>query len=443
MTISPALSSQHVLADDLVAASNRLTRQLKVGTGVALAVLMALAAFVPITSGIVQSGQIMAEGRRKVMEHPVGGAVEELRIADGAKVRKGQVLLRLEAGDARLNVQVLEAQALSLRAEQAARQAELMNATEVTFPADLFARQNEPAVAGAMKAQRVAFHARRAMLAGQYAQSEKRLVQLDSGRTGTRAQAAAYQTQIRLLDDEIVGMRQLYARGFASKSRLNTLERAAAEYRGQLAALNAEGSKLVAQKAETRIQSGQARQEAETAAADALRSIQRDLTEVMEKLSSAKRTLSQTLVRAPTSGTVVGLHKTAGEYIQSGEPLLEILPSDDRLVLRAQVLPTHADDVRIGQPAFVRFDAAGGRGTATLEGYVQSMSADALTDPRSGATYFEATIAIPKSEAAKVPSRLLKAGMPAEVLMRAGERTALAYMLAPLTRAVFHMMRDV
>jgi HlyD family type I secretion membrane fusion protein len=313
----------------------------------------------------------------------------------------------------------------------------------VTFPADLLARRNEPTVADAMTAQRVAFHARRALLTGQQAQSKQRLVQLDSDAAGTRAQAAAHRAQIRLLEDELVGMRALYARGFASKNRLNALERTAAEHRGQLAALVAEGGKSVAQKAETRIQREQARQTAEAEAADALRSIQRDLTQVMEKLSSARRTLAQTLVRAPTDGTVIGLSKSAGEHIRPNEPLLEILPADDRLVLRVRLRPTQADDVRVGQPAFVRFDAAAGRSHGTLTGSVQNISADAITDPRTGEAYFEATIAIPKSEAGKVPSRLLTPGMPAEVLMRAGEQTALGYLFAPITRAAFHMLRDV
>jgi HlyD family type I secretion membrane fusion protein len=438
------MSSSHLLlAEDLVSSSNRVTRQLKIGTGAALALLTGLAAFVPISSGIVGSGQIMAEGRRKVVEHPVGGAVEDLRVADGAKVRRGQLLLRLEEGDAALNVQVLEAQAVSLRAEQAARQAELLDAAEVTFPTDLLARQGDPVVAGAINAQRVAFLARRAMLAGQQAQSKERLAQLDNSAEGSRAQALAHRQQIALLDDEITGMRALYKRGFASKSRLNALERTAAEHRGQLAALTAEDSKLFAQKAETRIQGRQTKQAAEMEAADALRTIQRDLAEVLEKLSSARRVLAQTQVRAPTAGTVVALRKSAGEHIRPGEPLLEILPADDRLVLRVKLLPAHADDVQVGQPAFVRFDAAAGRGLGTLQGSVQHISADAITDPQSGAPFFEATVAIPKDQAAKVPARLLKPGVPAEVLMRAGERTTLAYLLAPLTRAVFHMMRDV
>ena len=114
----------------------------------------------------------------------------------------------------------------------------------------------------------------------------------------------------------------------------------------------------------------------------------------------------------------------------------------DRLVVRARIPPMNAHDIRVGQPAFVRFDAAGTKTAPTIEGTVQKLSADALTDPRTGASYFEAIVSISDQQAAALPRNVLKPGLPAEVLMKTGERTALAYLFAPITRATFHAMRE-
>jgi HlyD family type I secretion membrane fusion protein len=187
----------------------------------------------------------------------------------------------------------------------------------------------------------------------------------------------------------------------------------------------------------------QAEREAGADAADALRKIQADLVQVTEKLAAAKRLLARTDIRAPVSGTVVGLSlTTVGGVVRPGEAVMDIVPSGERLVIRARIPPMHADDVQPGQGAFVRFDAAGTRTASTVEGRVQKISADALSDQRSGASYFEAIVTIPQSEAARLPQSILKPGLPAEVLMKTGERTALSYLLAPITRATFHAMRE-
>lgn len=441
--LSASAEDKQRLARQLALPTQRLGQRLRFACGGALAVVVGWAAFVPIASGAVAPGQLMVENRRKTVQHLDGGIVREIRVREGAQVRAGDVLVRLDDTDAQLSVAVYQTQADSLRAEQAARQAELTHLPEVRFPADLLARREDPDVAAILASQQAVFEARRRNQLGRKAQLGERLVQIERQIAGERSQAHSRVEQATLLEGEIADLSKLLAKGLTPKARVLALRRAAAEARGDQGAFEAAAARLRAQAAETRIERLQVEREAETDAANALRQIQSDLVSVLDKLAVARQRLGRTEIRAPVSGTVVGLSvTTVGGVIRPGDPLMDIVPTADRLVITARLSPREADDVRVGQPADVRFDAAGTRTAPVVRGTVTKVSADALADPRSGAPYFEVSVAVPQAEAAQLPPKLLKPGLPAEVLLKTGERTALGYMLSPITRASFHAMRE-
>jgi HlyD family type I secretion membrane fusion protein len=441
--VTPQAVDKQALADLLAASSSTVIRRLAIASIIALILIVGWAALVPIASGAVAPGELIVENKRKTLQHPDGGIVRQIAVHEGSKIRQGALLLRLDDTEAQLNVQVLQSQADSLRAEQAARRAELVGADKVDFPADLLARDKDPDVRAALDAQRAAFKARRSNVSGKRSQLGEQVSQLDQEIQGTQAQRTSSSEQIALLESEIKDVEGLYAKGLTTRARLLALQRAAAQAKGDREALRAQAAKLRAQTAETHIQSMQVERDAGQDAANSLREVQGELVQVLEKLAAAKRVLARTEIRAPVSGTVVGLQVTTlGGVVRAGEPLMDIVPAGDRLVVRARIPPMHADNIQIGQHAFVRFDAAGLKSAPTVEGTVQKLSADALTDARSGQTYFEAIITIPDRQAAALPRDLLKPGLPAEVLMKTGERTALAYLFAPITRATFHAMRE-
>lgn len=441
--IAPSGTDKQALAEQLSASSDKVVRRLAITCVAAFVVILGWGALVPIASGAVAPGELIVENKRKTLQHPDGGIVRQIAVREGSKVKEGDLLVRLDDNEARLNVEVLQSQADSLRAEQAARQAELTGASTVTFPKDLLERESDPDVRAALNAQRAAFAARRSNVIGRKSQLSEQIAQLDQEIQGTNAQSGSNSEQAKLIESEIVDLQKLYDKGLATRPRLNALKRAAQQMKGDRGALDSQAAKLRAQTAETRIASMQVERDASRDAADKLREVQSDLVQVLEKLSAARRILARTEIRAPVSGTVVGLQlATLGGVIRAGEPLLDVVPMGDRLVVRARIPPMNAHDIRVGQPAFVRFDAAGTKTAPTIEGTVQKLSADALTDPRTGASYFEAIVSISDRQATALPRNVLKPGLPAEVLMKTGERTALAYLMAPITRATFHAMRE-
>ena len=431
------------LAAELAASTDEVLRILGIFVGAAIALFAIWGTFVPIASGVVAMGRVGVENHRKSVQHLDGGIIKEIRVREGARVGAGDTLIRLDDTEARLAVSILQGQVDALRAERAARLAELAGASAISFPRDLLARENEPDVGTILNTQRTAFTARRTNIIGRRSQLQQQFAQLNKEISGNHAQSQSRSEQIELLDSEITDVRGLFDKGLTTRTRLLALQRAAAQSRGDRGALESEVAKLKAQQSEVSIASMQVERQSQTDASDVLRQVEAQLVEALDKLAAAKATLARTQVRAPVSGTVVGLSvTTVGGVVRPGETLLDIVPTTDKMVVNAKVDPKDADAIRIGQFVSIRFDGAGTRYAPVVQGKVAKLSADSLTDQRTGVSYFELVVVVPEQQLKRLPQDLLRPGLPADVLVETGSRTAFGYMLAPITRASFTAMRE-
>jgi HlyD family type I secretion membrane fusion protein len=437
------MDARNDLALQLSGTSDLLGRRLFRIGAVSAALFIGVAALVPIDSGSIAPGMNQVENKRKTVQHLDGGIIRAIHVREGSVVKAGQPLITLDDTNARLNVSVYQAQDDALRAEQAALQAQLLGKSEVEFPADLTGRESDPVVANILHAQRAAFIARRDNVEGRKAQLREEIGQINDEMSGNTAGSSARTEQIGMLDDEIGGLQTLYEKGYATKARLLAMKRAAAQLRGERASLQADSAKLRTKQSEVRIMELQADRQAQSEAANALRTIQSQLAEVEDKLAAAKQVLDRTEIRAPVSGTVVGMRPTTvGGVIGRGEPLMDVVPDSGRLVVVARVSPRDADKLHVGEAATVRFDGSQARDAPVVQGTLQKFSADALSDARTGAQYFEAEVAVPEKEKQHLPPDLLKPGVPATVLIKTGSRTMLGYLFEPILRARYKAFRE-
>jgi HlyD family secretion protein len=253
---------------------------------------------------------------------------------------------------------------------------------------------------------------------------------LDARIAGYQEEIASLNNQTRLLEDELTGVRSLAERGLMPLTRVRALERAQAELEGRRAGLRA----AIASALEDR--------------AEELRDIEARLAQLTPQLAGARSELERTLMRAPTSGVVVGLQaNTVGGVIRPGEPVMDIVPEDQDLVVEAQVRPEDADDLRVGQLSEVRITAFSGRSMPLLDGEVQRISADRFVDERSGAAYFIAQIQVSSEELRALEARSdmdvrLRPGLPAEIVIPTRKRTALQYLIEPLNQSIWRGFRQ-
>ena len=172
--------------------------------------------------------------------------------------------------------------------------------------------------------------------------------------------------------------------------------------------------------------------------------VQAELAEVEQRLVASQDVLARTLIKAPSAGTVVELRfHTPGGVIRPGEPVLDIVPDNEELLVDARLSPLDIDVVAAGLPAQIILPAFKQRHLPRIEGRVRRVSADAIVDPHSGERYFEARIEIdPAQFAALEPPVALAPGMPAEVYITIAERTMLDYLLQPVFDSLRRAFRE-
>jgi len=405
-------------------------------------VLLGWAAFARLDAAAVASGRLVVSGQRQAVQHRDGGVIAEIRVKEGAKVRKGDVLIRLAAAEVKAQERALAGQTIALLAQRARLQAEQAGRASIAPPAEFASLTGEDRVDAerALQLQLNQLRTRSAVLSAQRRVLGERTSQASSQGRGYHSQVVALDEQLRLIDEELNSLRDVAAKGFVSMNRVRALERAKAELEGQrgqnLATVASSGS----QAGQSRLEILQAQNSYYQQIATELRDVDNALSEALPKWGAARDQLARTEIRAPATGTVVGLSVfTPGGVIEPGQKLMDIIPDRMPLTIEAKVSPNDADDVRVGQRAFVRFPTLHERSLPALDGEVSRISADSFVDERTGETYYTASIAVPLTELHKIDelhgANTLRAGIPVGIEIPLRKRTALQYALEPLTGA--------
>jgi HlyD family secretion protein len=406
------------------------------------------AAFAPLEAAAYAPGQLAVSGQRQTVQHREGGVISEILVKEGSRVQRGQVLIRLAGADVRAQERALSAQAIGLLAQRARLTAEQAGQSTITQPPEFSSLPPEDRATAAevLRIQQNQLRTRSAVLNAQRGALGERTGQAVSQGQGYGKQLTALTEQIRLIDEEISGMREAAEKGFVSQNRLRALQRAKAELEGQRGQIAATIQQSRGQASETQLESLQAQSSYFERIASELREVNSALSDILPKLSAARDQLGRIEIRSPAAGTVVGLTVfTPGGVIQPGQKLMDVVPDRAPLTVEARISLADGDDVRPGQKAMVRFDTLHERSLPPLEGEVVRISADALTDEQTGTSFYTAEVNIPQEELKKVEDLrgddALRAGLPVTLTIPLRDRTALQYALEPLTgslRRSFH-----
>jgi HlyD family secretion protein len=407
--------------------------------GIAIVALLAggvggLAATTELAGAVIASGLVVVDSNVKKVQHPTGGVVGELRVRDGARVKAGDVVVRLDETITQASLAIVVKGLNEMLVRQARLEAERDDAKAPSFPAELVARRGDPEIARIIEGERTLFEVRRTARAGQKAQLKERIAQLKEEIQGLTGQIAAKARQIELIATELEGVRELWRKNLVPIQRVTALEREAARLegdRGQLIAATAQAKGRIT---ETELQIIQIDQDLRSEVSKELREVQPKIGELIERKVAAEDQLKRIDIRAPQDGLVhqLAVH-TVGGVVTGGEAMMLIVPESDVLTVEAKIAPQEIDQVRLGQPATLRFSAFNQRTTPELNGVVERVSADLSTDQRTGVTYYTARIGLPEPEIARLGALRLLPGMPVETFVRTGERTVLSYLMKPFS----------
>jgi HlyD family type I secretion membrane fusion protein len=402
------------------------------------------AANAPLSSAVIAPGIVSPEGRRQMVQHLEGGIIREIRVKDGDRINKGDVLLVLGDVDARAEVGALTSRLHTLAATEARLTAEAEEHADIRFDHPSLSDRTDPDVRTVISHQTKLFETRRASLKSQRSILEQRQSQLRQQIAGTQKQVDATRAQIAFIREEIDTVEGLIEKGLERKPRLLALQRSEAGLVGDEGALVANIARYREEMGETHLRLvGLDLNHIEDVAKD-LALVQEQRIEVEKQIKAGIDRLSRTEIVAPVAGTILDLrfHSLNG-VIRPGEPILDIVPAEDDLLIEARISPKDIDDVHRGLPAYLIFPSYAQRNLLRISGTVDQVSADVLVDERAGEPYFLARVRVDRDELVeRSPEIELTPGLPAEVYIATAERTALEYLAQPVMQSFERAFRE-
>lgn len=412
--------------------------------GLGLGGFLVWASVAPLDEGVPASAVVAVETQRKAVQHYSGGIVQEVLVREGQRVSEGDVLFRLDEASAKANHESVRQRYLGLRAVQARLQAEQAGQSSMVLHDDLReAASKDPLIAAHVQTQQALLSTRAQGLQAELRsieeniQGQKALIRSTSLMQGNR------QTQLQLLQEELRSTRELVSEGYAPRNRQLELERSVADVQAALSELAGRHELALRAVSDLEQRSAKTRHAFQQEVQAQLGSVTLEVQSDADKLRALANELGRTDITAPTSGQVVGVQvQTVGGVIQPGQKLLDIVPESEPLILDVRIAPHLIDKVRPNLTTDVRFSTFAHAPQLVVTGQVQSVSQDLLTDAHSGASYFLARVVLTQEGMKTLQGRRLQAGMPAEVVIKTGERSLLTYLLHPFTKRLAASLKE-
>jgi HlyD family secretion protein len=401
-----------------------------------------LSAILQVGGAVVGSGEVAVESNVKTLIHPTGGILKALMVRDGDHVAKGQLLMRLDQGVSAVGAESAALGLEQLLARRARLEAERDGASSILFPPDLTTKTDARA-SEAMARERQLFALRRRERDGSIALLNQRVRQYDEQIASYQAQIAAIESQMTLIEPELAGLRKLHDRQLVTINRLNEMERTAVQMKGSKAALESNIAEARAHISEANEQILNVDKQIRSDAGTQLAEVVGQLNDQQVRVATTTDTVDRSEIRAPQSGVVDKIaYTTIGSAVPATQPLLQIVPDRDTMIVEARIRPQDVDQVRVGQAARVTFSGFNRQTTPDIAGKLIFVSPDLTSDQRTGQSYYRIKVRLDAGALARAPQIALKAGMPAEIFVETGNRSILSFLVKPLLDQLRYSMRS-
>lgn len=409
-----------------------------------LAFLLIWSALAPLSSAAIAPGVISPMGSRKTIQHLEGGIIDRILVEEGAQVKAGDPLILLEDTMARASYELIATQYYTRAAQQARLLALQAEAGHIIFPPWLLEQARDPKVYKILDTQRQLLATQRRAQEDSKRVLASKIDQLREEVKGLEAQIQGQIRQLELINKEIKGVQTLVDKGLERTPRLLALQRSEAEINAMLGANRAAVSRTLQAIGETELQLIAADTSLQNKVAEELSLVQSDLVQAGERMAASEDILNRIQITSPVAGHVVGLQvHTTGGIIGPGQPLMDIVPENEDLVIEARVSPLDIDVVHQGLEAQVLLSAFAQRNMPRIKGTVTNVSADRLVDPATGQPYFRATIAIDRTTLEELGEEItLSPGMPADVMIVTSEQTLFEYLFGPVKKTLLYAFRE-
>jgi membrane fusion protein, protease secretion system len=391
--------------------------------------------FAPLDKGVPLSGTVAKESNRKAIQHQTGGTVKEILVKDGDVVKEGQVLVRMNGILAKSAYETSDAQYLTARANEARLIAERDGLKTIKFPAELEQRRNDPRVMDLMSLQNQLLSSRQMSLQNELGSVDENIAGVKEQIRGLEESRDSKKVQMGYLKEQLDGMRDLAKDGYVARNRLLDLERTYAQLSGAVSEDIGNIARARRQVLELGLRKAQRMQDYQKEVRTQLSDVEREAEALAARMEGQKFEVDNVEVRSPVSGTVTALAVfTQGGVVQPGFKMMEIVPTDDPLVVEGNLAVNLVDRVHPGLKTELIFSAFNANKTPHIPGEVEQVAADRSLDERTGAPYYKVKVRVtPEGQKLIVQHKMdVRPGMPVELFVKTGERTLMNYLLKPI-----------
>lgn len=401
-------------------------------------------AFAPLHGAVMAAGQVKVENSRKTIQHLEGGIVGQILVKEGQFVKKGETLIVLESAQVDAQLNIVEDQLAVEQAAAARLQAEKFGRSSVAFPKDLIAKAKEPTIAEIMRNETALFNIRRQTLNSEIGLMQGQILEVKGEIAALNSQLKATDTTIGYLNEELAVNEKLAQKGFVASPRLLEFKRSLSAQNDRQGEYNADIARAKQKINELGLRIASLRHEYTTQANNELKTSQDKIFDLEERLRVPQDAMRRQTIASPVSGRVVGLKvHTVGGVIGAREPLMDIAPEQGDLIIESRVQISDIDDLRLGMDAEVRLSAYKQRTTPLVRGKVINVGADSLMDEATNTPYYLAQVRVDATSLKEAGDDIkLYPGMPAEVYILTHSRTAMQYLLDPITDTLNRSFRE-
>jgi HlyD family type I secretion membrane fusion protein len=419
---------------------------IRAGIGAILALLAAMAvwaALAPVSGAVIAPGSVKVDMYRRTVQHQEGGIVDEILVRDGSRVKAGDPLVILKDVKVEAGIEVVLTQLDGEIAKSARLQAEQAWAENVTFPDDLKARASQPRIAELLRRESELFHARRDSYRKQLDLIHRQIKDTENEIRARQAQIKSDQASLRFQREELESNRKLLKEGFISNVRILALERGLADVGARLSEHEADLATARSRGSELELKAVNLRTTMMQEAANEMRQTTVQILDLRERLRPLQDAATRQRIVAPIAGQVVALKiTTIGAVIGPRDPILDIVPENVELIVEGRVRPEDVNYVGVGAEADVRLTSFRQRITPVVDGSVIYVSADRMEDRNERSAFYVVHVRVTPAALAKAGDLKLQSGMPAELYIKTAPRSALMYVLDPVTGFLQRSLRE-
>lgn len=401
------------------------------------------ASFAQMSQASAASGKVIVEGKTKTVTHLEGGTLQSLLVNDGQHVRQGDPLVKLDVTRSVAQLVRLKQDLVVQTIKLARLLSEKDERNDFVFAGVLPEGVDQTVIDEMIGTEKKLFKERRDQFLNQMATDRSMVHQLQSQRVALLARKEALSKQLEFVTADYQALEKLQKNQLATRTNANEKQYQMLDLKTRLSDNDFDLADNIQRETQAELGYSNRRMEYFKGISEQVQLAQAEIARIRQEIVSAEDVVQKAEIRSPQDGVVANIKvRTPGSAVLAGQPVLDIVPDDQRMLVEGRARASDIDSLRVGAKTEIRLSAFGSLELQPLIGHITYIAPDSIVDEKTSETVYVVQAAIDKDELKKQPNLFLYPGMNADMFIVNGSRTALAYLVGPFMRGFDKAFRE-